>query len=48
MKNVITKSFLIGFFVATGWTVGQFLTRAAITYWIELLKPATIVKGILF
>jgi len=42
------KAFMMGFFVAFGWTLGSWMTKTAISYWIELLKPLTIVKGIQF
>jgi hypothetical protein len=42
------KFLAIGFLLAMTWTIGQWMTNTAITYWIEKLKPLSVAKGIYF
>lgn len=42
------KAFLLGFFVAFGWTLGTWMTNTAILYWVAKLKPLAVLKGIKF
>jgi hypothetical protein len=42
------KAFLIGFFVAFGWTLGQWMTKTAIIYWVAKIQPVAKAPGILF
>ena len=42
------KAFLLGFFVAFGWTLGQWMTKTAIIYWVSQFHPEAKVSGIIF
>ena len=39
---------IIGFFLAVGWTIAQFLMSIAIPFWLGKIHPLIYVKGIQF
>jgi fatty acid desaturase len=46
MRLGILQALLIGFLLAVGWHLGQWLTRLAILGWIKILTPVVVNHGI--